>query len=90
MYRIKDPKKTNMKHHNQMRKRYSEDINNQKEEPTMVIYDLFDVQTPLVSPEEKRSSKRKSEFSETMEINQKRKNTTSRGSSQLKKGDVVE
>ena len=85
MYIIKDSKKTIKRHHNQIRKRYLEDINNQNEKPMNVIYDLFDVPMPLVAPVEKRSSKWKSTFSETMEINPKRKNTTFRGSSQLKK-----
>ena len=62
MYIIKEPKKTIKRHHNQIRKIYSEDINIQKEEPMKVIYDLFDVLTPLVAPEEKRSSKRKRTF----------------------------
>ena len=73
MYIIKDPKMTNKRHHNQIRKRYPEDINNQKEEPMKVIYDVFDVLMPLVALEEKRSSKQKRTFSRTMEINPKRK-----------------
>ena len=72
-----------------------EDINNQKEEPMKVIYDLFDVPKPLIAPKEKRSSKhlkkRKRTFFGTMEINPKRKNTTSSGSSQFQKEeDIVE
>ena len=42
MYIIKDTKKTIKRYHNQIRKRYSEDINNQNEEPMKVIYDFFD------------------------------------------------
>ena len=85
MYIIKDLKKSFKGHHSQIRKRYSEDINNQKEEPMKVIYNLSDVPMPLVAPEEKHSSKQKRKFSGTMEINPKRKNTTFRGSSQFKK-----
>ena len=39
----------------------------------MVIDDLFDVPMSLEVPKEKRSSKRKRTFSETMKINSKRK-----------------
>ena len=45
---IKDPKKTIKRHHNQIKKKYSEDINNQKEESMKVIYDLFDLPMSLV------------------------------------------
>ena len=83
MYIIKDPKKTINIHHNQIRKRYSEDISDQKEEPMKVIYGLFDVPIPLVALEEKRLRKRKRTFSKAMEINQKTKSTTPRGCSQL-------
>ena len=86
---IKDPKMTIQRHHSQIRKRYSEDINNQKEEPMNVIYDLFNVPMPSVTSKKKGSSKRNMAFSGTTEINPK-KNTTSRGSCQFKKGDVVE
>ena len=50
MYIIKDSKKTIKRHHNQIRKRYLEDVNYQKEEPMKVIYDLFNVPIPLVAP----------------------------------------
>ena len=86
MYIIKDPKKTIKRHHNWIKKKYLENINNQKKVPMTVIYDLFGVLMAKVAPEEKSSSKWKRTFLETMEINLKRKNTTSRGSSQLKKG----
>ena len=43
------PKKTIQRHYNQIRKRYAEDISNQKEEPMKVTYDLFDVPIPLVA-----------------------------------------
>ena len=56
MYLIKDPKKTIKRHENQIRKRFSEDINNKKEEPMKVIYDLFDVPMHFVASEEKRAS----------------------------------
>ena len=49
MYIIKDPKKTIKRRHNQIKKRYPEDINNQKEEVMKVIYDLFDLPMPLVA-----------------------------------------
>ena len=48
MYIIKDPKKTIKWHHNQIRKRYPEDISNQKEESMKVIYNLWGF---LLSPE---------------------------------------
>ena len=85
MYVIKNLKKTIKRHLDEIKKRYSEDISDQKEEPMKVIYDLFDVAMPLVTPEEKRSSKWKRTFSGIMEINLKRKNTTSRGSIEFKK-----
>ena len=47
-----------------------------------VIYDLFNVPTPSVAPEEKCSSKRKRTFSGIMVMNPKRKNTTSGGNCQ--------
>ena len=49
MYIIKDSKKTIKRHHYQIRKRYSEDINNQKKELMKVIYDLFNVPMPSVA-----------------------------------------
>ena len=72
-YIIKEVKKTIKRHHDQMRKRYSDDINNQKEEPMKVIYDLFDVLMPLVTPDKNCPSKRKRTFSGTIEIKLKRK-----------------
>ena len=47
---------------NQIRKRYLEDIDNQKEELMKVTDDLFDVLMPLIAPEEIRLSKRKMTF----------------------------
>ena len=73
MYIIKDPKKTIKRHHNQIRKRYSED-RNKKRELMKVIYDLFNIPMPVVDPEEKCSSKQKKTFLGTMKINMKRKN----------------
>ena len=52
MYIIKDPKKTIKRHHNQIRKRYSEVINNRKEEPMMVHCDFFDAPMFLEAHEE--------------------------------------
>ena len=71
MYVIKDPKTTIKRHHNQIRERLSDDMNNQKEEPMKIIYELYDVAMLLVASEEK--SKRKWTCSGTMRINQKRK-----------------
>ena len=90
IYIMKDPKMTTKGNQNKIRRRYMGDINSQKEEPMNVIYNLFDVPTTFVGPEGKRSSKRKRTVSRTIEINPKRKNTTSRGSNQLKKVDVAE
>ena len=72
-YAIKESKTTIKRHENKIRKRYSENINNQKEKPMKVIFDLFGVSMLLVGLEEKRSSKRKRTFSGTMEIDPKRK-----------------
>ncbi len=67
----KDLKDTLKILHNQIRKRYLEDINNQKEKPMKVIM-TYNVPI-LVVPEEKHSSKQKMIFSGTMELNPKRK-----------------
>lgn len=48
MYIIKHPKMSINILHNQMWKRYSEDINNEKVEPMKVVYDLFDIPLTLV------------------------------------------
>ena len=69
---IKNPKKTIKRHYKKMRKRYSEHMNNQKEETMKVIHDLLDVPMSLVSSKEKRSCKRKRKILGTMEIKPKR------------------
>ena len=53
VYIIKDQKKkkTIKRHHNQIRKTYSEEMNNQKEKLMKIIYDLFEVLVPLVATE---------------------------------------
>ena len=89
MYIIKDPKKTIKRHHNQIGKRYSGDINNQKEEPMKTIHDLFDVPMAFVGPEERRLSKRKRTFSGIMKINPKRKIQLPKEVVNSKKGDVM-
>ena len=50
MYIIKNPKETIKGHHNQIRKTYSEDINNQKVETMEVIYDFLRCTDALSSP----------------------------------------
>ena len=89
MYKIKTPKKTNKRQHNQIRKRYLEDIDNQKEESMKVIDYLFDIPVPWVAPEEKRSRKRKKKLFRSYGDKLKKKKYNFRGGRQLKKRDVV-
>ena len=51
IYIIKNMKKIIKRHHYQIKKRYSEGINNLKEELMKIIYNLFDVPKPFVAAE---------------------------------------
>ena len=72
MYTIKHPKWNIKRHYNQIRKRYTSDISNRKEEPMVVMYDLFEIPIPQIEPE-RRSSKRKRQHTGTLDIEPKRK-----------------
>ena len=54
-------------HLNQLKKRYSDSRDTKLEESMMVLYDLFDV------PKPEKTSKKKRNPTETMDINPKRK-----------------
>ena len=59
IYIIKGPQFTHKRHLNQLRKRLTDEADRPPEETVMdVIYDFFDIPTPLASSE-MRSSKRK-------------------------------
>lgn len=58
LYFIKHPKWVIKKHLNQIKKRYTADVDQRKEEPMTVIYNMFNVSMPQ-PVQQNRSSKRK-------------------------------
>ena len=76
VYIIDGPKFSHKRHLNQLRKRWSDDINTgppEQEETMDVIFDTFDLPSPQSAPE-RRQSNRKRKRTELININPKKKN----------------
>ena len=80
IYIIKEPRFTHKRHLNQMRKRYSNTVeNNPREEDSVnVVFDTFDVSIPQMTPElgksKKKKKKKKKGILDLIEINPQKKN----------------
>ena len=79
VYIVEGPKYTHKRHQNQLQKRRlndSNDIPQTEEEPIDTIFDMFDLDPPQSTPE-KRQSRRKRKFTDSLMIDTKRKKTNS-------------
>ena len=75
LYMVKSKKLIHKRHLNQLRRRFTEEISKDNEEPMEIFYDLFDIPTPPL-PEtvvQKRTSKRKRTWVECLGPDPKRK-----------------
>ena len=70
LYWIKHPRWGIKSHLNQIKKRYTADVDQRKGEPMTVIYDMFDIFMPQLV-KQNRSSKRKQIPMSTIEIDQR-------------------
>ena len=79
VYIVEGPKYTHKRHQNQSQKRRLNDSNDGpqiEEEPIHTIFDMFDLDPPQLTPEIRRSG-RKRKFIDPLMIDPKRKNINS-------------
>ena len=87
IYIIKGPRFTHKRHLNQIKKRYSNTIENKprEEDPIDVAFDTFEVPMPQTALEQ-RKSKRKREITDLIEINPPKEKNIDSIQSNVKRG----